>query len=62
MKSEEKDMKSKYFRIKTLSGHELLAKANEEITREEFLEIYVDFVKDAFPMSKDEFKSITGEE
>lgn len=62
MKSEEKDMKSKYFRIKTIDGHELLGKTSEEITRKEFLEIYVDFTRDASPMSKDEFKSITGEE
>lgn len=55
-------MKSKYFVIKTVNNEKKFAKTDEEITAKEFLGVFVDMVKEAYPITKEEYKACTGVE
>lgn len=55
-------MKSKYFVIKTVNNEKKFAKTDDEITADEFLGIFVDIAKEAYPITKEEYKACTGVE
>lgn len=55
-------MKSKYFVIKTVNNEKKFAKTDDEITVDEFLAIFVDIAKEAYPITKEEYKACTGVE
>lgn len=62
MKLEAKNMKSRYFVIKTHSGESRIAKADEEMTAQQFKGIFIDVAKEVYPITFEEFKSISGED
>lgn len=55
-------MRSKYFVIKTVNNEMKFAKTGDEITADEFLGIFVDMAKEAYPITKEEYKACTGVE
>lgn len=55
-------MKSRYFVIKTVNNEKKFARTDEEITAEEFLGVFLDVAKEAYPITKEEYKKCTGEE
>lgn len=54
-------MKSQYFVIKKLNGEKRFAKVDEELTVEEFMACFSLDVKEAYPITEDEYKKCTGD-
>lgn len=52
-------MKSQYFVIKNLNGEKRFVEVDEELTAEEFMAYFSLYVKEAYPITEDEYKKCT---
>lgn len=54
-------MKSQYFVIKNLNGEKRFVEVDEELTAQEFMDYFSLYVKEAYPITEDEYKKCTGD-